>query len=106
MPPPRGFYTSTAWQKQQCAVCVRICVCVYSGRAACARVAIPLDCQEAHGKFTPWAKPQAFSIISVDFSFLNPFKNVIITERVFFFFFFSGSSRAFWAFLAVAALCF
>lgn len=46
--------------------------CVYSGRAACARVAIPSDCREAHGKFAPRAKPQALSIISGHFSFFKP----------------------------------
>lgn len=39
----------------------------------------PQIVKEAHGKFTPWAKPQAFSIVSADLSFLDPFKNVIIT---------------------------
>lgn len=40
----------------------------------------PQIVKEAHGKFTAWAKPQAFSIISADFSFLVPFKKVIITD--------------------------
>lgn len=59
--------------------------CVYSGRAACARVAIPLDCREAHGKFAPRAKPQALSIISGHFSFFKPIQKCDYRRGGFFF---------------------
>lgn len=49
----------------------------------------PQIVKEAHGKFTPWAKPQAFCIVSADLSVLDPFKNVIITFCFLFFLSFS-----------------
>lgn len=58
------------------------CVCLLYGMVGGWRVPewlSPQIVKEAHGKFTPWAKPQAFSIVSADLSFLDPFKNVIIT---------------------------
>lgn len=43
---------------------------------------------EAHGKFTPQAKPQAFSIISADFFFFIPIQKSDY-DRLFFFLFLS-----------------
>ncbi len=85
-PHPRGFYTRTAWQKQHCVcVCEHVCVRVLSvGGWRVPEWLSPQIVKEAHGKFTTWAKPQAFSIISADFSFLVPFKKVIITDGTFF----------------------
>lgn len=60
----------------------------------------PQIVKEAHGKLTAWAKPQAFSIISADFSFLGPIQESDYHRR-----YFLSLSLAFWAFLAVAALC-
>lgn len=62
-------------------LCVRACL----GKWRVPQWLSPQIVKEAHGKFSPWAKPQAFSIISEDFSFLVPFKKVIITDVFFFF---------------------
>lgn len=102
-PPPRGFYTRPAWQKT--ALCVCVCV-LYAGGWRVPEWLSPQIVKEAHGKFTAWAKPQAFSIISADFSFFVPFKKVIIADCTFFGFILPTLSWAFWAFLTIAALCF
>ena len=80
----------------QCAY-VSLCV-LYVGGWRVPEWLSPQMVKEAHGKFAAWSKPQAFSIISADFSFLVPFKKAIIADCTFFGFILPALSRGFLGF--------
>lgn len=62
--------------------CMCVCVCVGGWRVP--EWLSPQIVMEAHGKFAPQAKPQAFSIISADFFFFIPIQKSDY-DRLFFF---------------------